>query len=78
MSVADGREGPEGDGPARTVVPAELAALALRAGVEVTEEEWPFLLEAYRKTRVAIVGLSETLRPGTAPAIEAPPARVRS
>lgn len=78
MSVADGRDGPEREGPARTVIPAELAALARRAGVEVTEEEWPYLVEAYRKTRVSIDRLNETLRPGAAPAIGAPPDRVRS
>ena len=78
MSAADGRDGPGREGPAHAVVPAELAALARRAGVEVTEEEWPYLVEAYRKTRVSIDRLSETLRPGTAPAIGAPPDRVSS
>lgn len=63
--------------PTEPAVPADLADLARRAGVEVTSDEWPFLLEAYLKTRDAIVRLRDALRPEDAPAVVPSPPRVR-
>lgn len=54
-------------------LPIELVALARRAGVDVRSDEWPFLLEAYGKTRAAIVRLSATLRSVDAPAFDPRP-----
>lgn len=75
MSIDDG---PSGPAHAEAEVPLELAALARRAGVDVRAEEWPFLLEAYTKTREAIGRLSERLRPEDAPAFDPSPGRASS
>ena len=70
MSLDDVTAGPV---RAEPEVPLELAALAQRAGVDVRPDEWSFLLEAYGKTRAAIVRLSATLRPDDAPAFDPSP-----
>ena len=75
MSLDDAPAGPR---QAEPDVPLELAALTRRAGVDVRPDEWSFLLEAYARTRTAIVRLGATLRMDDPPAFDPSPREPRT